>query len=146
MSDTTEQVVYAGRRTLRSGKIGHAYEGTDGALRYYSAPLTIGTFVGSRIEITHPDGEATTYYAKGLQAPRVVGFDTEIDPAKMLLWQTADRAAYQVKADADATKRAAKRADRLEGMIDQLADAGAGLNNHERAAFARYVADRIRGV
>lgn len=141
-TDTTEVVTYAGRRTLVGGKIGYAYQDAAGELRFYATALAAAP-VGSLVTITHPEDELSSYYSKGPSAPRVTGFDEGRD---LTAWQVADRAAYQAKADADAVKRAAKRAAGMDTHLDALADAARGLTSYERAAFARYVADRVRGL
>lgn len=147
--NTVERLVYIGRRTNLKGEIIYGYRSIDGAepgrVGYYTAQLT-PTPIGSVVEITHPEAEATTYYSQGPNGPRVIEFSTEATEAELLSWQVADRAAYAAKADADAIKRAAKRADLLEANITLLTDAAARLTGYERAAFARYVAYRIRGV
>ena len=115
------------------------------------APVDIaiadGTIVeiGQRITIEGPADNPDVYYAKGARAPRVTGFDESIDPATLTSWQVADRAAYQAKADADASNRAAKQAAHMEQHIEALTAAARSLTGPQRAAFARYVEDRIRG-
>jgi hypothetical protein len=145
--DSTEVLIYAGRRTGSGNKIVYGYRSTlDESMRYYSDSLGNVTTIGAMVEITHPDGEATSYYSKGADGPRGVGFAGHLPADVVLDWQVADRAAYAVKADADAIKRAAKRADHLGHNIDALTAAARNLTSYERAAFARYVADRIRGL
>lgn len=138
-------VTYIGRRTLSSGKIGYAYVEADNPTRYYSKALVTGAEIGARITMHSPSDAPDRYYSAGLHAPRVTGHDTEIDDATLTQWQVADRAAYQAKADADASKRAAKDAAHMEQHIAALAAAARALPGAQRAAFARYVEDRIRG-
>lgn len=140
--NTTEVVTYAGRRTLVGGKIGYAYQDAAGELRFYGSAL-VAAPIGTLVTITHPEDELSSYYSKGPNAPRATGFDEDRD---LTDWQTADRAAYQSKADADSIKRASKRAVGMDSHIDALTSAASKLTGYERAAFARYVADRIRGL
>lgn len=142
---TTAELTYIGRRTLSSGKIGYAYTETDGPAKYYGAPLVAGAQIGARITIQSPVDDPDVYYSKGSRAPRITGHDHDVDEATLTQWQVADRAAYQVKADADASKRAAKQAAHVEQHIEALTIAARNLTGAQRAAFARYVEDRIRG-
>ena len=138
-------VTYIGRRTLASnGKLGYAYlEGQR--TRYYTAPLVTGAQIGARITITSPADEPDVYFSKGPRGPRIAGYVTDVDEPTLTAWQVADRAAFQLKADADASKRAAKQAAHLEQHIEALTHAARPLTGAQRAAFARYVEDRIRG-
>ncbi len=141
----TSEVTYMGRRLMSTGKLGYAYAGEDGLPRYYKAPLVTGGQIGQRITIEGPADKPDVYYAKGSRAPRVTGFDESIDPATLTSWQVADRAAYQAKADTDASNRAAKQAAHMEQHIEALTAAARSLTGPQRAAFARYVENRIRG-
>lgn len=138
-------VTYIGRRTLSTGKIGYAYVEDGHPARYYSKPLVTGAEIGARITTHSPVDAPDRYYSAGLHAPRITGHDTEIDTATLTQWQVADRAAYQAKADVDASKRAAKDAAHMEQHIEALTAAARNLTGTQRAAFARYVEDRIRG-
>lgn len=143
---TTEEVVtYAGRRTLTTGKIGYSYQDANGEVRYYQSPMVDGQQVGNLITITRPADSPDSYYSRGQYAPRLTGFDETVEADLLERWQAADRAAYQVKADADAAKRAAKQAGGVESHIEALIAATRNLPGSQRAAFARYVEDRIRG-
>lgn len=141
----SSEVTYMGRRQLSTGKIGYAYTDDDGSPRYYKATLVTGAQIGQRITMESPVDEPNVYYSKGPRAPRVTGFDETIDRDTLTRWQVADRAVYQAKADADATNRAAKQAAHMEHHIDALIAAARNLTGPQRAAFARYVEDRIRG-
>jgi hypothetical protein len=141
----SSEVTYMGRRQLSTGKVGYAYTGEDGSPRYYKAALVAGAQIGQRITMESPVDEPDVYYSKGPRAPRVTGFDETIDRDTLTRWQIADRAAYQAKADADASNRAAKQAAHMEHHIEALAAAARNLSGPQRAAFARYVEDRIRG-
>ena len=141
----TTELTYLGRRTLSTGKIGYAYTPTGEATRYYKSPLVPGADVGALITIHSPADDTNVYYSAGAHKPRLTGFNSTIDDATLTGWQTADRAAYQVKADEDAARRAAKQAAHIDHHITALADAARSLTGQQRAAFARYVEDRIRG-
>jgi len=141
----SSEVTYMGRRPLSTGKIGYAYTDEDGSPRYYKAPLVTGAQIGQRITLEGPAEDPNVYYSKGPRAPRVTGFDETIDRDTLTRWQVADRAAYQAKADADASNRAAKQAAHMEHHIEALTQAARNLTGPQRAAFARYVEDRIRG-
>ena len=141
----SSEVTYMGRRPLSTGKIGYAYTDDDGSPRYYKAALVTGAQIGQRITIESPIDEPDVYYSKGPRAPRITGFDETISRDTLTQWQVADRAAYQAKADADASNRAAKQAAHMEHHIEALTQAARNLAGPQRAAFARYVEDRIRG-
>ncbi len=147
MSDdvTTSEVVYVGRRILSTGKVGYGYRDENGEIGYYKASLATGNQVGQVVTLTRPADRPDSYYSAGKWAPRIVGFIDTIEEADLLRWQVEDRAAYQVKADADAAKRAAERAAHLDSHIEALIEAARGLTGAQRAAFARHVEDRIRG-
>jgi hypothetical protein len=112
-------VTYIGRRTLASnGKLGYAYlEGER--TRYYTAPLVTGAQIGARITITSPADEPDVYFSRPAPTPHRRTRHRR-RRATLTAWQVADRAAYQLKADADASKRAAKQAAHLERHIEAL--------------------------
>lgn len=139
------EVTYIGRRELSTGKLGYAYIDKDRSPRYYKTALVTGAQIGQRITIEGPAEDRNVYYSKGPRAPRIIGFDESIDPGTLTLWQVTDRAAYQAKADLDASNRAAKQAAYMEQHIAALTAAARNLTGPQRAAFARYVEDRIRG-
>lgn len=141
----SSEVTYMGRRQLTGGKIGYAYTDEDGSPRYYTAALVTGAQIGQRITLEGPVDDPSVYYSKGPRAPRVTGFDHTINADTLTKWQVADRAAYQAKADTDASNRAAKQAAHMEQHIAALTAAARNLSGPQRAAFARYVEDRIRG-
>lgn len=141
----TAELTYLGRRTLSTGKIGYAYTSAGETTRYYKTPLVTGADIGALITIHSPADDPNVYYSAGMHKPRLTGFDSTVDAATLTAWQAADRAAYQVKADEDAARRAAKQAAHVDHHITALADAARGLTGQQRAAFARYVEDRIRG-
>lgn len=143
--DTTEELVYHGRRTGTGRKIVYEYqrEGAEDSV-WYKAPLVTGAAVGAVVLVTRPGDDPRSIYMRGPLAPRVIR-QAEVDEVTMLRWQVADRAAHAAKAQEDAAKRAARDANALEPLLDRLEAAARGLNSIDRAAFARYVSDRIRG-
>lgn len=143
-AESVETLTYIGRRPGGKGALLYAYLDAAGQAAYYDKALVAATAIGSRVAITHPAGRPTSYYTAGDRAPRLVGFAEDADPDQLLDWQVRDRAAWQRKADADAAKRAARRADALEDHVGALVAASAALSWDERTAFASWIAHRIQ--
>lgn len=142
MSDPIHSTyTYIGRRTLADGRISYAYLVGDDVAQY-KKPL-VGAAVGQTIQVTYGDESRRTVFTGGANRPTVTGM-AEVDEAELLSWQVADRAAYEAKAQADAMKRVIKSTSFLDQHIDALSSAAARMTASERAAFARYVAQRIQ--
>lgn len=142
---STTDLTYIGRRTLTNGKIGYAYTDPTDTTRSYTNTLAAGAPIGAIITTNSPADNPDVYYSRGAHAPRIIGHTTTTDEDTLTQWQVADHAAYQAKADEDAAKRAAKQAAHVDHHITALAAAARNLTGPQRAAFARYVEDRIRG-
>lgn len=142
----TERITYAGRRRGMKTPLVHVYVSHEpgGKEWTFKKPLVASLGVGYVLEVTHPDDAPDSIYTKGEHEPRVVGFAE--DDERVLGWQIADRAAYQVKAEADAAKRqeARVRSNLLEYQIGQIAQSAGDLPWLEREAFISYLANRVR--
>lgn len=141
---TTTTVTYIGRRRTANGrKVAYAYLDELGKTVLYPKAL-VPAPIGTNITLTHPDdGDTTRYYSAGPNAPALGAFT---DHPHLMRWQVADRAAYEAKAQEDAIVRAARNADAMEAHILALVVAAEHLGTIDRAAFARYVENRLRGV
>ena len=119
-----QELVYAGRRQGSRDRIVYEYvpleaDGSLGSSLWYKGGLGTSRTIGAIIVVNRPAGQPDSVYTKGQHAPRAIGF-ADVPEATLLEWQVADRAAYE------ATARR--------------------LPSSQRAAFGRYVSDRIRGV
>ncbi len=136
---------YIGRRQDAAGKIVYAYLDEEGSLGLYSKPLTSSHAVGSIVMLTYTDETRKSYWSGGERRPKITGL-ADSDAKHLIEWQVADRAAYQAKLEADAMKRQVANAANYQKSIDTLVFAASSLGGAQKAAFARYVADRIRGL
>lgn len=156
MSDTTSgespeyptiERVYVGRRNDVKGAVVYAYMAVDPeegrGEGWYKKPLVSGHAVGSVIRLTYSDESRTTYWVGGEHRPTVVRL-ADVSKETLLEWQAKDVAAYQAKAQADAMSRVIRETNHLDQYIDMLAFAAKSMTTNQRAAFARYVAERIR--
>jgi hypothetical protein len=138
---TTERT-YIGRRNDDKGAVVYAYLDSDGKERWAKKALHRAA-VGSVITLTYTDDTSTSYWSGGEHGPKVTSL-ADVSEETLLKWQALDAAAYQVKAQADAMTRTIKESSHLDHHIDALATAARAMSPTQRAAFARWVAERIR--
>lgn len=140
----TTTSTYVGRRNDTKGAIVYAYihEG-ETAVSLYKKPLLPGAAVGSIITLTFADEARQQYWTGGALRPKVTGV-ADVAEEVLLRWQASDVAAYQAKAQADVMTRTIRETNHLDHHIDALAGAARGMTGTQRAAFARWVAERIR--
>ncbi|MBY0397552.1 MAG: hypothetical protein K2X91_13945 [Thermoleophilia bacterium] len=142
----TQELTYCGRRTSAAGKTVWEYQPAgDAPAAWYRSALVPSAAVGSIVTVTRPADRPESVYTKGEHAPRITGF-ADVDEATLLGWQVADRSAYERKAQEDRYRRAAKAAGGLEEHLLALEAAARNLSSVDRAAFGRYVGDRVRGI
>lgn len=134
---------YIGRRIAAGDVLAYAYITDDGEEVWLKKPIRSGLYVGQVLRLTYTDDTFTQYWSKGQNAPEVIG-RTDVDDEILLQWQVADRAAYEAKSQAAAMTRAIRETSPLDKHIDALATAAASMTTIQRAAFARWVAERLR--
>lgn len=140
----TAELVYMGRR-MNGLKIAYAYRNDDDREVLYTKPLVAGVGPGAIIATVSPADQPGMTFTRGVNAPRLLGF-WDRDPDVLAQWQAADIAARETAATHSATKKTMANATPVKDAIDALAAAGANLPRHQRAAFAQFVSDAIRGI
>lgn len=140
----TTELVYMGRR-ISDSKVVYAYRGDDDREVLYLKTLMPAVGPGAIIATARPADQPGMVYTRGEHAPRLLGF-WDRDPEVLAQWQAADIAARETAAMHSATRKTMANATPVKDAIDALAAAGAALPRHQRAAFAQFVSDAIRGI
>lgn len=142
---TTERVVYVGRRQDSSGRIAHWYMPVDEDRRLAGNSKPYGSFeIGTVIEITRPADDPGRLYISGEHAPRAV--DTWTDESAIAQWRVLDRAEYQVTAQAARIRKGLRdMPDEFDEALRVLTRHFAKLNHTQRAALLPLVEARILG-
>jgi len=144
MTETTETLIYTGRRIMRTLKVGYSYllqDGSDDSGLFFSSPLTTGTKVGALLQVTVADeGDGNrSVYSKGEKRPRVVDHLPSTDP-RLLEWAALDHAAAaEHRLNVESTRITKAGEDPLIRQLAPVRDLLAGMSEVRRTAAIGWI-------
>lgn len=141
----SSEVTYMGRRQLSTGKIGYAYTGEDGSPRYYKAALVTGAQIGQASSWKARSTSPTSTTRRGREPPASPGSmrrstGTLSPGGRSPIARSTKPRPTRMRATGQRSKLPT-----WSNHIEALIAAARNLSGPQRAAFARYVEDRIRG-